>query len=170
MTDIPLIEGHIRHAQIILASFNENGLLNLVHVASDGWEALDFLLSPKMLELRRGRQPALILLALGIQVVAAPELLQIIKADSRTNGSPTVILASTLFADATCRAITCRAEGFVEKTAHVSQGAPDGESRWRFTIVRPARQACRRSYIPSAPSFPAIRQQDGKVQENWHAK
>lgn len=115
MGDILLIQGNVRDAQTTLNSFRENGLLNLVHVVSDGRQALDFLLSPKMLELRSGRQPALILLGLGIPLIEAPELLQILKGDPRTNMIPTIVVTSTLFDHEIRGAIKCRADGFVEK-------------------------------------------------------
>jgi len=115
MREIPPVQSDLGDAKAIVESSNENGLLNPVHVASNGWEALDFLLSPKMFERRHCGQPVLILLGLGIQVIETPELLQIIKADLRTSMIPTVLLAPKLFDDEIYGAIRCRADGFLEK-------------------------------------------------------
>ncbi|HEX5423800.1 MAG TPA: response regulator [Candidatus Acidoferrales bacterium] len=115
MASILLIDGNAEEAADALDSLNADGLLTPIHIVGDGPEALNFLFSPSMLDLRHGTQPALILLDLRLPVIDSEDLLQIIKADPRTQMIPTIILTSAPFADAIHRKLKCRADGFLEK-------------------------------------------------------
>lgn len=115
MAGILLIDGNAEEAADAVESLSADGLLTPIHVAGDGPEALNFLFSPSMLDLRHGTQPALILLDLRLPVIDSEDLLQIIKADPRTQLIPTVVLTSAPFAEAIHCKLKCRADGFLEK-------------------------------------------------------
>jgi two-component system, response regulator len=92
---IILADGDTRHAVAALASFSSNGLVSRVHIAGDGYEALDFLFSERMLDTRAGAQPSLILLDLGLPITGGLQVLRTVKTDPRSAKIPVVVLSSS---------------------------------------------------------------------------
>lgn len=88
---ILLAEGNAKDAEAALRSFTRHGLANQIHVAGDGRDALNFLLSRTTL----GGTPILVLLDLALPVVGGLEVLRRLKADSRCRRIPVALLASS---------------------------------------------------------------------------
>lgn len=91
--DILLIEDNPDHVELILKALRNNNILNQVHVASNGEEALDFLY-------QRGNyadapRPGLVLLDIKLPGVDGMEVLRLVKADVKLNQIPVVMLTTT---------------------------------------------------------------------------
>jgi len=91
--DILLVEDNADHVELILKALRNNNILNEVHVASNGEEALDFLY-------QRGNyadapRPGLILLDIKLPGVDGIEVLRLIKADVKLRQIPVVMLTTT---------------------------------------------------------------------------
>lgn len=91
--DILLVEDNADHVELILKALRNNNILNQVHVASNGEEALDFLY-------QRGNyadapRPGLILLDIKLPGVDGIEVLRLIKADVKLRQIPVVMLTTT---------------------------------------------------------------------------
>jgi two-component system response regulator len=91
--DILLVEDNPDHVELILKALRNNNILNEVHVASNGEEALDFLY-------QRGNyadapRPGLILLDIKLPGVDGIEVLRLIKADVKLRQIPVVMLTTT---------------------------------------------------------------------------
>ena len=94
--DILLVEDNPEDAEITLRAFQKFHLVNKIHVARDGEEALECLFSTE----RYAGRPAcsnirLILLDLKLPKVDGMEVLQRCKSDPRTKHIPIVVLTSS---------------------------------------------------------------------------
>lgn len=95
-TEILLVEDNPNDLELILRVFKKHKISNMVHVARDGEEALNFLYATVPESDSSARQaPKLILLDLKLPKVNGLEVLQQVKNDPRTRAIPTVILTSS---------------------------------------------------------------------------
>lgn len=94
--EILLVEDNNDDVELALHALRKEKLANLIHVARDGEEALEFLFCEGAYSNRSfDRPPKLVLLDLKLPKVDGMEVLRRIKADSRTNTIPVVILTSS---------------------------------------------------------------------------
>lgn len=112
---IILADGDTRHAVAALASFSSNGLVSQVHIAGDGYEALDFLFSQRGIDKRNGGQPSLILLDLGLPITGGLHVLRTVKTDPRSAKIPVVVFASSASDLDIHAAIKLGADSVIEK-------------------------------------------------------
>lgn len=92
---ILLAEDNPNDAELTLAAFEENRLLNEVVVTRDGEQTLDFLYRRNRYADRAGGAPALILLDLKMPKIDGLEVLRTIKGDPRLKSIPVVVLTSS---------------------------------------------------------------------------
>src|SRR5882757_7991793 len=91
--EILLVEDNPRDAALTLRAFRRARIANLLHVAQDGLEALDFLFATGAHERRLERSlPGVILLDLNLPKIDGLEVLRRIKADPRTRQIPVIVL------------------------------------------------------------------------------
>jgi two-component system response regulator len=95
MRTILLAEDNPYDAELTLAAFRENNLLNPIDVVRDGALALDYLYRRDRYDGRPGADPCLILLDLKMPKVDGLEVLRTIKADERLRQIPVVALTSS---------------------------------------------------------------------------
>lgn len=94
--EILLVEDSPGDVELTIRAFRQNNLLNQIHVARDGEEALDFLFCRGDYRERRFESPPkLVLLDLKLPKVEGLEVLREIKQDRRTQAIPVVILTSS---------------------------------------------------------------------------
>jgi len=94
--EILLVEDSPEDAELAIRALRRNKLVNEIHLAEDGVEALDFLFC-------RGAHadrtfscpPKLVLLDLKLPKVGGIEVLRAIRADERTKAIPVVVLTSS---------------------------------------------------------------------------
>ncbi len=101
MVEVLLVEDNADDVQLALHTFKQARFANRVTVASDGQEALDYLLSEGP---HAGRpvadRPQIVLLDLYLPKVSGLDVLRRIKADERTRSIPVVVLTvSQVFSD-----------------------------------------------------------------------
>ena len=89
--EILLVEDNPDDVELTLHAFEKQNLVNGIHVARDGAEALDFLFGPAT----GGGRPKLILLDLKLPKVDGLEVLRQIKNDPRTKTVPVIVLTSS---------------------------------------------------------------------------
>jgi CheY-like chemotaxis protein/DNA-binding XRE family transcriptional regulator len=96
LVDILLVEDNRDDVQLTLHALNEAKIANRIHVVRDGAEALDFLFATGSYSHRHMQdRPQIILLDLELPKINGMEVLQRIKADSRTQTIPVVILTAS---------------------------------------------------------------------------
>ena len=96
LTEILLVEDNDADAELALRALRKNKFASRIHRAQDGEEALDFLFCRAQYSDRSFEQaPQLILLDLKLPKVDGLQVLQQVKADSRTRPIPVVILTSS---------------------------------------------------------------------------
>ena len=94
--EILLVEDNPNDVELALHALQKNNLSNRIHVARDGAEALDFIFGTGPYAGRSVNEvPKVILLDLKLPKVDGLEVLQRIKADSRTRVIPVVVLTSS---------------------------------------------------------------------------
>ncbi len=94
--DILLVEDSPDDAELAVHSLRKEKLANSIFVAHDGEEALDFIFCRKAFTARTfDNPPKLILLDLKLPKIDGMQVLEAIKADSRTRTIPIVILTSS---------------------------------------------------------------------------
>ena len=94
--EVLMVEDSEEDLQLALRAFKKANLLNRVHVARDGEEALDFLFCQNSRGNRRIEDtPRVILLDLKLPKVNGLEVLRRIKNDPRTKLIPVVVLTSS---------------------------------------------------------------------------
>ena len=94
--EILLVEDNPSDAELTLHALRKSKLANHIHHVRDGAEALDFLLCRAAYADRHfDHPPSLILLDLKLPKVDGLEVLQNLKADSRTRAIPVIVLTSS---------------------------------------------------------------------------
>lgn len=94
--EILLVEDSLADVKLALHAFRTHNLANHIQVARDGAEALEFLFCTDRYAQRRIENgPKLILLDLKLPLVSGIEVLRRIKADSRTQKLPVVVMTSS---------------------------------------------------------------------------
>ncbi len=93
--EILLAEDNPSDVELTLRTLKRSNLLNTVHVARDGEEALDFLFCRGPHAGRDFAAPKVVLLDLKLPKVDGIEVLEAIRADERTRLLPVVILTSS---------------------------------------------------------------------------
>ena len=92
---ILLVEDSMRDAELILAAFRSNHLMNEITHLRDGAEALDYLFRRGAFAGRVDAQPALLLLDLKLPKVDGLEVLRQIKGDADLRVLPVVMMTSS---------------------------------------------------------------------------
>lgn len=97
VAEIVLVEDNLRDVQLAMRAFRKSALINPIHVARDGEEAMDYIFCEGAYASRRIEdRPRLVLLDLKLPKVDGLEVLRRIKSDDRTRSIPVVILTSSL--------------------------------------------------------------------------
>jgi len=94
--EILLVEDSAEDAELTVRALRRNKIANLIQVAEDGAEALDFLFCRGSHKDRTfTHPPRLVLLDLKLPKVSGMEVLRAIRADERTKAIPVVVLTSS---------------------------------------------------------------------------
>jgi CheY-like chemotaxis protein/DNA-binding Xre family transcriptional regulator len=131
--EILLIEDNEDDAELAVRSFRKAKITNVLHVACDGEEALDFLFATGAHERRKNQPlPGVILLDLNLPKIDGLEVLRRIKADKRLRHIPVVVLTVSKHDRdiAACRALGAESyivkpvdfQNFIEVTPHLELG------------------------------------------------
>ena len=124
MTSKPilLVEDTPDDAELTTMSLKQSGLLNEVVVAEDGLEALDYLFGTGRYAGRNPQDtPALVLLDIKMPRLDGIEVLQRLRADSRTKTLPVVILTTSTEEIDLVRAYESGANAYVRKPVSLAQ-------------------------------------------------
>lgn len=96
LVEILLVEDNPNDVELTLHAFEKKRLVNRIHVARDGAEALDYLFATGAYAGRNQREiPRLILLDLKLPKVSGLDVLRRLRADPRTQLIPVVVLTSS---------------------------------------------------------------------------
>jgi two-component system, response regulator len=119
--DILLIEDNADHAELIVKALRNNNVLNDVHVAISGEEAIDFLY-------QRGKythaaRPGLILLDIKLPGMDGIEFLRRIKADPKLKSIPVVMLTTSAGEKEMAESYHCGANSYIIKPVDFEQFA-----------------------------------------------
>jgi two-component system, response regulator len=117
---ILLVEDNPDDEVLTLRALKKNNILNEVHVARDGAEALMFLFPDHGTS---ARLPGLILLDLKLPKVDGLEVLRRIRADDRTRLVPVVVLTSSKLEDDILASYQCGANSYVRKPVKFAEFA-----------------------------------------------
>ncbi len=113
---ILLVEDNSDDEELTLLALQKNNILNRMHVARDGAEALDFLLERGEFTGKNTTQDlAVILLDLKLPKVSGLEVLQQIRSDPRTKLIPVVILTSSKQEEDILRSYSLGANSYLRK-------------------------------------------------------
>lgn len=108
--------------ELTLHALRKENLANHIHVARDGEEALDFLFcNGAHTDRSFARPPRLVLLDLKLPKVDGMEVLKRLKADSRTNTIPVVILTSSKEERDLLRGYGLGANSYIQKPVDFEQ-------------------------------------------------
>ncbi len=119
---ILLVEDNQAHAELVLRSFEDHRIANIIHHVSDGEAALDYLF-------RRGAyahptqspRPHVILLDLRLPKIDGFEVLKEIKADSELKNIPVVILSTSAAEHDVAKANEYHANSYLVKPVDFAQ-------------------------------------------------
>ena len=94
--EILIVEDTPQDLELTLRALRKAKLTNLIHVARDGAEAIEFIFCEGQYAKRKiGNVPKVILLDLKLPKIDGLEVLKRIKADARTKDIPVVVLTSS---------------------------------------------------------------------------
>ena len=114
--DILLIEDNSDHVELILRSFQDHRVANLIHVIPDGETALSYLFRRgEFANPEKSPRPHLILLDLRLPRIDGLEVLKEIKANKELNQTPVVILTSSQAESDLARAYDLHANSYLVK-------------------------------------------------------
>ena len=92
---ILLVEDNAQDEMLVLRTLRKINLVNEVAVARDGQQALDYLFCAGEFAQRAGDLPAVVLLDIGLPRLSGLQVLERLRADSRTRLLPVVMLTSS---------------------------------------------------------------------------
>lgn len=119
---ILLVEDNPRDEELALLAFEDSHIANEVVVAHDGVEALEYLFGTGKHEGRNTReQPQLVLLDLNLPRLSGLEVLERVRADSRTALLPIVILTSSDEERDLMRSYQLRVNSYIRKPVNFAQ-------------------------------------------------
>lgn len=115
--DILIVEDDPRDLELALRALGKRNLTNLVQVARDGAEALDFLLGRGEWASGAPARPRVILLDLGLPKVGGLEVLEQVRASRAHAATPVVVVTSSAEQADLEEAYRLGANGYVVKSA-----------------------------------------------------
>src|SRR5580698_11570462 len=116
MVDILLVEDNDNDTLLVVQALKKANLTNRIFVVRDGAAALNFLFCTGEFAYRRLHDhPQVILLDLNLPKIDGLEVLRRVKADTRTNHIPVVVLTASKFDDAIATCKRLGAESFIAK-------------------------------------------------------
>lgn len=95
LNHILVVEDNENDLELTLDALKDNNLKNVVDVARDGQDALDYIFKKNKWENRENGNPVVILLDLKLPKITGLELLKIIRGNENTKYIPVVILTSS---------------------------------------------------------------------------
>jgi len=114
--EILLVEDNEDDEKLTLRALKKSHIMNPVHVARDGVEALDYLFCTGAHAGRDpDRLPQLVLLDLNLPRLGGLDVLQRIRADHRTNALPVVVLTSSKEDEDVLKSYQLGANSYVRK-------------------------------------------------------
>jgi len=117
--EILLVEDSPSDAELTIETFNDSKILNQIHVAEDGVEALDFLF--KRGEYKDAPRPDLILLDLNLPKKNGREVLAEIKGDPELQTIPVVVLTTSAAEEDILRSYQLHANCYITKPVDFEQ-------------------------------------------------
>lgn len=113
LVEILLVEDNPGDARLCEEAFKESKILNILHIARDGQEALDFVF--KQGEHKDAVTPDLILLDLNLPKVDGKDVLKRIKDNHATTKIPVVILTSSKAEEDIVKTYELHANSYISK-------------------------------------------------------
>jgi CheY-like chemotaxis protein len=92
---ILIVEDDPGHARLIEKNLLRSGISNAISAVADGQQALDFLFGQGAFAGRAAPSPLLVLLDLNMPVLDGYQVLERMKADTRTRRIPVIVLTTT---------------------------------------------------------------------------
>lgn len=114
--EILLVEDSSADAELTLHALRKNPLINRIHIARDGEEALNFLFCREPFQERTIEPlPQLILLDLKLLKVDGLSVLRTLKENSRTRAIPVIVLTSSTEEKDLARSYQIGANSYIQK-------------------------------------------------------
>jgi two-component system response regulator len=119
---ILLVEDNPDDEELTLRALRKNNIMNMVDVARDGAEALDYLFCQGAHKARDPSQkPAIVMLDLKLPKIDGLEVLRRIRADERTRLMPVVILTSSKEEQDLLKSYSLGANSYIRKPVDFNQ-------------------------------------------------
>jgi two-component system response regulator len=119
---ILLVEDNPDDEELTLRALRQNNIMNLVNVARDGAEALDYLFCQGAYKSRDPLQkPAIVMLDLKLPKIDGMEVLRRMRADERTRLTPVVILTSSKEEQDLTKSYSLGANSYIRKPVDFNQ-------------------------------------------------
>ena len=119
---ILLVEDNPDDEELTLRALRQNNIMNMVDVARDGAEALDYLFCQGAHKARDPSQkPAIVMLDLKLPKIDGLEVLRRIRADKRTRLMPVVILTSSKEEQDLLKSYSLGANSYIRKPVDFNQ-------------------------------------------------
>jgi two-component system response regulator len=116
VNEILLVEDNPKDVKLTVHAFREENLLNIIQVARDGEEALDFLFCRGPFASRSFENPPrLVILDLKLPKVGGLEVLREVKSDPRTRAIPIVVLTSSVEESDLVRGYNLGVNAYIQK-------------------------------------------------------
>jgi chemotaxis family two-component system response regulator Rcp1 len=119
LVEILLVEDNPGDARLCEEALKESKILNNLHIAKDGQEALDFLFKTNGFE--SVSRPDLIILDLNLPKINGKDVLKKIKEDSSTKKIPVVILTSSKAEEDIVKTYELHANSYITKPLDFEQ-------------------------------------------------
>ena len=119
---ILLVEDNPDDEELTLRALRQNNITNLVNIARDGAEALDYLFCQGAYKTRDPMQkPAIVMLDLKLPKIDGLEVLRRMRADERTRLTPVVILTSSKEEQDLVKSYNLGANSYIRKPVDFKQ-------------------------------------------------